>query len=93
MGIEIEKKFLVIALPADLAPGVDICQGYLLNSPDRVVRVRIKGGNGFLTIKGRTELASVRPEFEYDIPVADARQMLDRFCDGKIIEKCRHTCF
>jgi adenylate cyclase len=92
MGIEIERKFLVTRLPADLAPGVNICQGYLLNTPDRVVRVRIQGETGLLTIKGRTRTASVRPEFEYDIPLADARQMLDLFCDGKLIEKCRHTC-
>lgn len=92
MGIEIERKFLVTALPADLAPGVDICQGYIVNTPDRVVRVRIKGEKGFLTIKG-SPVALARPEFEYDIPMSDARQMLDRFCDGKIIEKCRHTCF
>lgn len=91
MGIEIEKKFLVKALPADLAPGVDICQGYLLNSPEKVVRVRIKGTKGYLTIKGRT-VALIRPEYEYKIPVTDAKQMLDRFCDGKVIEKCRHTC-
>ncbi len=91
MGIEIEKKFLVTTLPADLAPGVDICQGYLLNTPDKVVRVRIQGEKGFLTIKG-PPVALVRPEFEYEIPVTDARQMLDRFCDRKIIEKSRHTC-
>lgn len=93
MGIEIEKKFLVTRLPAGLAEGVDICQGYLLNSPDRVVRIRIKGEEGFLTIKGRTGVASVRHEFEYAISVADARQMLDRFCEKPFVEKCRHTHF
>jgi len=92
MGIEIEKKFIVNTLPADLPPGVDICQGYLLNTPEKIVRVRIQGDKGFLTVKGRP-VALVRPEYEYEIPVTDTRQMLDRFCDGKIIEKCRHTCF
>lgn len=91
MGIEIEKKFLVIAQPADLSRGVNICQGYLLNTPEKVVRVRIKGEKGVLTIKG-LPVELVRPEYEYEIPVTDARQMLDRFCDGKLIEKCRHTC-
>jgi adenylate cyclase len=56
------------------------------------VRVRIKGEKGFLTIKGRP-LALVRPEYEYEIPLADARQMLDLFCNGRIIEKRRFTCF
>ena len=93
MGIEIERKFLVTRLPEDLAPGVNICQGYLLNTPDRVVRVRIQGETGLLTIKGRTRTASVRPEFEYDIPLADARQMLDLFCETPVIEKCRHTLY
>ncbi|MCF8126021.1 MAG: CYTH domain-containing protein, partial [Desulfotignum sp.] len=92
MGIEIEKKFLVNRLPNDLGPGTDICQGYIVNTPDKVVRVRIKGDAGFLTIKGRT-VASVRQEFEYEIPVKDARQLLDRFCDSQIIEKCRHIHF
>ncbi len=91
MGIEIEKKFLVNILPPDLAPGDDISQGYLLNTPEKTVRVRIKGNKGYLTIKG-PPVELVRPEYEYEIPVTDAGQMLDRFCDGKVIEKCRHTC-
>ncbi|MFN2435928.1 MAG: CYTH domain-containing protein [Desulfotignum sp.] len=91
MGIEIERKFLVNTLPTEMASGIDICQGYLVNTPDKVVRVRIKGEKGVLTIKGRPEKL-VRPEFEYPIPKTDAREMLDRFCDGKIVEKTRHTC-
>ncbi|HKJ98488.1 MAG TPA: CYTH domain-containing protein [Desulfotignum sp.] len=90
MGIEIEKKFLVTALPAGLGPGIEIRQGYILNTPGKVVRIRVKGNQGFLTVKGRT-VASVRPEFEYAIPVSDARQMLDLFSDSPVIEKCRHT--
>ncbi|MEE4364157.1 MAG: CYTH domain-containing protein [Desulfotignum sp.] len=90
MAVEIEKKFLVTTLPADLTPGIEICQGYILNTPGKVVRVRIKGNQGFLTVKGRT-VAAVRPEFEYEIPVSDARQMLDLFCGNPVIEKCRHT--
>jgi adenylate cyclase len=90
MGIEIERKFLVTRLPAHLGQGIDICQGYMLNTADKVVRVRISGQSGFLTIKGRT-VASVRPEFEYEIPVTDARQMLEQFCEKPFIEKCRHT--
>lgn len=90
MGIEIEKKFLVTALPAGLGPGIEIRQGYILNTPGKVVRIRVKGNQGFLTVKGRT-VASVRPEFEYEIPVSDARQMLDLFSDSPVIEKCRYT--
>ncbi len=90
MAVEIEKKFLVTTLPADLRPGIEICQGYILNTPGKVVRVRIKGNQGYLTVKGRT-VAAVRPEFEYEISVSDARQMLDLFCETPVIEKCRHT--
>ncbi len=90
MAVEIEKKFLVTALPADLGPGIDICQGYILNTPGKVVRVRITENQGFLTVKGLT-VAAVRPEFEYEIPVSDARQMLDLLCETPVIEKCRHT--
>ncbi len=38
-----KKKFLVNTLPENLDPGIDICQGYLVNTPEKVVRVRIKG--------------------------------------------------
>jgi adenylate cyclase len=91
MGIEIEKKFLVTTLPPDLPPGIEICQGYLVNTPEKVVRIRIKGDKGVLTIKGKPK-DLVRPEFEYAVPQTDAREMLDRFCDGRIVEKTRHTC-
>jgi CYTH domain-containing protein len=91
MGIEIEKKFLVTTLPENLGPGIEICQGYLVNTPEKVVRVRIKGDKGFLTIKGRPE-RRVRPEYEYVIPKTDAQEMLERFCEGRIVEKIRHTC-
>lgn len=92
MAVEIEKKFLVTALPDGLGPGIDIRQGYILNTPGRVVRVRIRGNQGFLTVKGLT-VAAVRPEFEYEIPVSDARRMLDLFCETPVIEKCRHTLY
>ncbi|MCA1793724.1 MAG: CYTH domain-containing protein [Desulfotignum sp.] len=92
MAIEIEKKFLVTALPVNLPSGIDICQGYVLNTPGKVVRVRIKGAAGFLTVKGLT-IASARPEFEYEIPLSDARQMLDLFCEKPVIEKCRHILY
>jgi len=90
MAVEIEKKFLVPALPDNLGPGIEICQGYVLNTPGKVVRVRIAGNQGFLTVKGRT-VAALRPECEYEIPVSDARQMLDLFCEPPVIEKRRHT--
>ncbi len=34
----------------------------------------------------------MRPEYEYVIPKTDAQEMLERFCDGRIVEKTRQTC-
>jgi adenylate cyclase len=52
------------------------------------VRVRIAGDRGFLTVKGAARGAS-RDEFEYEVPVDDARQML-AMC-GPLVQKTRHV--
>ena len=56
MGTEIERKFLVSpgAWIPDPARGVVLRQGYLSSDPARIVRVRVAGDAGALTIKGRT---------------------------------------
>jgi adenylate cyclase len=87
MAIEIERKFLILGDAWRSAPAVYFCQGYLNRSKERTVRVRVAGELGCLTIKGATTGAS-RTEFEYDIPLADAKQMLT-LCDGPLIEKYR----
>lgn len=91
MGIEIERKFLVIgdAWRAN-ARGVFYCQGYLSTAKERTVRVRIAGNSGFLTIKGESTGAA-RAEYEYEVPVADAREMLEHLCEKPLIEKTRYT--
>jgi len=81
MGVEIERKFLVkkeLWEALEKPKGKYYRQGYLMNSKDRVVRVRIAGEQGFLTIKGAAEGIS-RLEYEYEIPKSDAEEMLDRF--------------
>ena len=92
MGIEIERKFLVHGdgwrQPAERQ--TRFSQGYLSRDPARTVRVRVAGERAFLTIKGATRGAT-RAEFEYEIPVADARQLL-AMCDGPVVEKIRHLC-
>jgi len=90
MGREIEKKFLI----ADnswqgLVAGKDYCQGYLNSEKGRTVRVRIIGDRGILTIKGPNDQGA-RLEYEYDIPVVDAREMLDLLCHKPLIEKIRY---
>ncbi len=87
MAIEIERKFLVIGEEWRAAPAVYFCQGYLNRSKERTVRVRVAGELGYLTIKGATTGAS-RAEFEYEIPLEDAKQLLG-LCDGPLIEKYR----
>lgn len=91
MGKEIERKFLVSdfrAVQRAARKSVRISQGYLSVDPERTVRVRLRGERGFLTIKGLTHGAT-RAEFEYEIPAADAREMLS-LCVGKIIDKTRY---
>lgn len=89
MGVEIERKFL---LQGDgwrsLGQPVLLRQGYLSSHKERVVRVRIEGGQAMLTIKGRTVGAS-RGEWEYPIPLADAAELLDGLCEQPLIEKYR----
>jgi len=92
MGIEIEHKFLVSGDGWRQAATTQthFSQGYLSRDPARTVRVRIAGDAAFLTIKGATR-GTARAEFEYAIPVADARQLL-AMSDGPVVEKIRHLC-
>lgn len=93
MATEIERKFLVRGSQwrqaVSQGNGVRICQGYLNRDKERTVRVRIRGDQSFLTIKGLSRGAS-RAEFEYEIPVADGEQLL-KLSDGPIIEKNRYV--
>ena len=89
MGVEIERKFL---LAGDgwrkLGEPVLLRQGYLSSNPDRTVRVRIEGATGTLTIKGRS-VGATRSEWEYEIPLDEAGELLDRLCEQPVIEKHR----
>jgi adenylate cyclase len=90
MGIEIERKFLVLDERwRTLGVGVPMRQGYLSSHPERVVRVRVEGDAAMLTIKGRSVGAS-RGEWEYPIPLADAEQFLASLCEQPLIEKKRY---
>lgn len=87
MGKEIERKFLVkdnsfIGMATDRK---DIMQGYLSVNPDATVRVRVAGEKAFITVKGRNS-GAVRDEWEYPLPLADAREMLKRCCSGCIFK-------
>lgn len=89
MGVEVERKFLVTGEGwRQLVSGsAAIRQGYLLADPGKVVRVRLFGERGFLTIKGG-QSGLARAEFEYPIPSADAVELL-QMCTG-LVQKMRY---
>jgi adenylate cyclase len=89
-NVEIERKFLVEKEKWSLTPkpdGVSYIQGYLSIDKDKIVRARVAGDQGFLTIKGKSETFS-HPEFEYLIPVEDARELIFQYTTTRI-EKTR----
>lgn len=91
MAQEIERKFLVTGpFHEHSTGGTRIVQGYLSSVPERTVRVRIKGEQGFLTIKGIGNASGAsRYEWEREIPVAEAEALL-ALCEPGVIDKVRH---
>jgi adenylate cyclase len=90
MGQEIERKFLVIGDAWRSSAGaIRIVQGYLTRDKERVVRIRTADEQAFITVKGITRGMS-RSEFEYPVPLVDARQMLDELCLRPLIVKTRY---
>ena len=90
MGEELERKFLVRNDDwREGAQGSLYRQGFLSTEPERTVRVRVAESRGWITVKGRG-LGLRRPEFEYEIPVDDAQEMLERLCQRPLIEKLRY---
>lgn len=90
MASEIERKFLVTdgAWRAARTSHVRIEQGYLSLDPERTVRVRLADGRGTLTVKGKTRGAT-RSELEWEIPAADARDLLESLCLQPLVVKTR----
>ena len=90
MGREIERKFLVIGDDwRQRATATTIRQGYLCSLAERSVRVRVAGDRGTLTIKGMA-IGATRAEYEYEIPLGDAEELLDGLCERPLIEKTRY---
>jgi CYTH domain-containing protein len=93
MAVEIERKFLVKGDRwRSLGTGKLYRQGYIDTVKGIAVRVRVAGENGYLTIKGKTD-GIAREEFEYPIPIEDAKIMLDTLCDRPLIEKIRYKIY
>ena len=90
MPKEIERKFLVTGDGwRGQGAGKRYRQGYLSTVKERTVRVRTVGDKGVITVKG-ISTGATRSEYEYEIPRADADEMLDRLCERPLIEKTRY---
>ncbi|MBR5563141.1 MAG: CYTH domain-containing protein [Bacteroidales bacterium] len=91
MAQEIERKFLVAGDFKQYARKSEhIVQGYLNSTPERTVRVRIKGDKGYMTVKGISSQSGVsRFEWEKEIPVNEARELIN-ICEPGVIDKVRH---
>lgn len=92
MGVEPERKFLLKddSWKKDAARSYPIVQAYLSKDPERTVRVRITDDEAFITIKGQAPKGTIdTPEFEYEIPISDARELL-KICLPGAISKTRH---
>lgn len=91
MTYEIERKFLVKGeFASEVFQSQRIVQGYICASPERSVRVRIRGDKGYLTIKGPSDTGGIsRYEFEKTITLEEAEQLL-ALCEPGIIDKVRN---
>ncbi len=90
MAQEIERKFLTKSDAwRSQARGRFYRQGYLSTAKERTVRIRTIKNEGYITVKGIAKGAA-RAEYEYEIPVTDANEMLDTLCEQPIIEKMRY---
>lgn len=88
MGLEIERKFLVkesIWDELEKLDGLHCVQGYLVNEAEKTIRVRIIGEKGLITIKGKT-IELTRSEFEYEIPLEDAKALMNQFVGARIVK-------
>jgi adenylate cyclase len=91
MAQEIERKFLLRGdgWRARVTGSLPMKQGYLASHQACSVRVRIAGGQAFLNLKSAT-LGVERYEYEYEIPVTDAEEILHTLCERPFIDKVRH---
>ncbi len=90
MAQEIERKFLVKGdYKNHVSKETKIVQGFLSTVPERTVRVRIKGDQGFLTVKGiGNKSGASRYEWEKEISLDDANDLM-AICEPGVIDKTR----
>lgn len=92
MAIEIERRFIVQDKRwkqlCSQKP-LPLVQAYVAKGDGFVVRIRVIGDEGKLTLKSKKEHMT-HQEYEYDIPVADAEKILDTIPSHERIEKLRY---
>lgn len=91
MHIETERKFLVrdTSFKQLAVKAYRIKQGYIAHDGGNTVRVRIRDNQGFLTIKGPSMNGISRYEWEREIPLSEAEELL-LLCQGGFIDKTRY---
>lgn len=91
MAVEIERKFTLKNdnWRKDVQRSQRYVQGYLAGNDRSSIRVRIAGDKANLNIKSAT-LGIFRQEYEYDIPLSDAEEMIETLCEKPVIDKVRH---
>ncbi|TVO70511.1 CYTH domain-containing protein [Sedimenticola selenatireducens] len=90
MAVEIERKYLVIndKWKKSVVSESVLKQGYIVNQPNVTVRVRIAKGKAHLNIKSAT-IGITRAEYEYEIPLSDAENILEDIAEQPFIDKTR----
>ena len=89
-NVDTERKFLVLGpqYQAEAVRSLRMQQGYLARGGGNTVRVRTAGDRAWLTVKGPSPNGISRLEWEKEIPVADAEELL-ALCVGAVIDKTR----
>lgn len=91
MGTEIEKKYLIVneEWRNNADEGIYMVQGYMGSNEKSSIRVRINGDTANLNIKSKT-IGIQRNEYDYPLPVNEAKEILENLCDKPYIEKTRY---
>lgn len=91
MATEIERKFLLKddSWKKFSDEGMEYSQGYIVGSQHASVRVRIQGDKAYINIKSAT-IDITRQEFEYEIPLDEASEILTSLCEKPLISKTRY---
>ncbi len=91
MGVEIERKFLLLSddWKAQVEKSYQMQQGYLSHDAQSSVRVRICDDHADINIKS-TRDGIYRLEYEYAIPMNDAQELLTQVAHRPLVKKTRH---